>query len=74
MTSVTLEEKGEDVGSNQLVMSMVLKRIAFPGLEPKMSAREALASRVFSAQGRLHVSGRLTVSKGILKDCHRQQS
>lgn len=64
MMLVTLEEKGEDVGSKQLVTSMVLKRIASPGLEPKMPAREAPASRVLSAQGRLHGAGWPAASKG----------
>jgi hypothetical protein len=74
MMLVTLEEKGEDVGYKQLVMSMMLKRIAFPGLEPKTPAPEAPGSSVFSAQGRLHGAGCLAASKGILKDCHGLQS
>lgn len=52
MTLVILEEKGEDVGSKQLAMSMVLKRIVFPGSEPKMLARETPDSRVLCTQGK----------------------
>lgn len=40
---MTLEEKGEDIGSEQLVMLMVLKRISFPGQEPKKLELRLLA-------------------------------
>lgn len=36
LMAVTLEEKGEDTGSEQLVMLMVLTRVSFPGQEPKI--------------------------------------
>lgn len=65
MTLVTLKEKGEDAGTKQLVMLTVLKRIAFPGPGPKIPACEVPASRVFSAQGRLHRAGWLAASQGI---------
>lgn len=37
----TLEEKGENTGSEQLVMLMVLKRISFPGQELKIPEYKA---------------------------------
>lgn len=40
LTAVTLEAKGENTGSEQLVMLMVLKRISFPGKEPKIPEYE----------------------------------
>lgn len=40
LTAVTLEEKGENTGSEQLVMLTVLKRISFPGKEPKIPESE----------------------------------
>ena len=36
LMTVTLEEKEEDLGSEQLVMLMVMMRVSLPGQKPKI--------------------------------------
>lgn len=41
LIAMTVEEEGEETGSQQLVLLMVLKRIPFPGQELKILGYEA---------------------------------
>ena len=50
--TVTLEEKGEDSGSEQLVMLMVLIRVSFPGQKAQDTGIEGSWQRTESHRDR----------------------
>ena len=68
LRAVTLEEKGEGTGGEQLVMLMVLTRVSCPWKEPKILEQEATGKgwRVSQRQGRMCLAGDFPMaSKGI---------
>jgi hypothetical protein len=64
-----LEQKEEDVGNEFLEMSMVLKKIAFPGPEPKLLECEVSneGQRVPQRQGGMCQAGDFPTTSGALK-------
>lgn len=75
--AVTLEEKGEDTGSEQLVMLIALKRISFPRQEFKILDHEVTGKgqSLPQRQGRMCLAGNFpNYIKGHQKDCYGMQS